>query len=126
MSSAKYPSSGASLSTPGNNTPAAPENVTAAGGVLPNITTQRQMLFISGDGGPVTITAVPAIAASTVFGAELILIGADPTKTVTINSDPGTLLNGTITLSSAAAPNSAGSALYLVWNGSAWIEISRR
>ncbi len=98
-------------------TTAAPILISAAGGITPT-NVQREMIFIAGNGAAITVTKNPQIAVGTAVGQELILEGCHNTNTVTINNGTGLILNGTCVLKS-------GSIIYLIWNGSAWAEVSR-
>lgn len=75
--------------------------------------------YIEGSGGAVTVTANPQVAAGTVVGQTLLLIGRSAANTVTLANGTGLSLNGNITLTD-------DDNLYLYWDGSAWSEISRR
>jgi hypothetical protein len=98
-----------------------PNAITPSGGITP-LHVQRELQFIIGSGGAVTITASPAIAAGTAVGQELVLHGTDNTRTVTFNTGTGVSLNGPIVMGATGA----GAALSLVWDGSTWFEVSRR
>lgn len=75
--------------------------------------------WITGDSGPVTISANPRIQAGNDVGQVLVLIGSSDTNTVTIADGNGVSLNGTWV-------GGLKSVLNLVWSGSAWVETSRR
>lgn len=101
-----------------SGTRAAPNSITAAGGITAT-SNSRTMMFIQGSGGAVTVTANPQISAGTILGQELILIGRSDTNSITLSDGTGLSLNGPITLS-------ADSVLSLVWDGTNWTEVSRR
>lgn len=98
-------------------TRAAPIAITAIGGITP-AGVQREMIFIQGSGGPVTITANPQIAAGTTVGQELYLVGCSDVNTVTINNGTGLELNGACLLENT-------STIYLIWTNPNWSEIAR-
>jgi hypothetical protein len=104
-------------------TRASPLSITAANGLVggTNVSTTAliQVSFIQGSGGAVTITASPAIAAGTVVGQQLHIIGRSNTNTVTIPNQSGSVeLNGPCTLG-------ASDMLTLVWDSAAWVEKCR-
>lgn len=100
-----------------NGTPAAPNLITAGGGIaVGNV--GRELQFVAGDGAPVIVTANPRIGRGTVFGQELLVIGADDTNTVTLQNGNGLALNG-------AAVLGAGASLLLMWDGALWNETGR-
>lgn len=99
-------------------TRAAPVNVTAAGGITPG-GYKRELQFIWGSPAGVTISANPQIAAGTIVGQELLLIGCDDTRSVTIANGTGTLQNGDALLKD-------GDTICYIWNGTAWMELYRR
>lgn len=94
-----------------------PVLVTAVGG-LTAAGAQREIKFIAGNGGPVTVTATPQIAAGTIIGQELTLRGTNDTNTVALGDGNGLLLNGACTLRN-------GSSLALLWDGTLWVEVAR-
>lgn len=118
-------SAGASGAYTLNGSRGTPNNVTAGGGITV-LGVQRELQFIQGAGAPVTITATPPIQAGTSTGQELVLVGCHATNTVTFDTASGVVLNGAIVMGSAATGGSAGSVLSLVWDGTAWNEVSRR
>lgn len=101
-----------------SGTRASPNSITAAGGITAT-TSQRQLQFVQGSGGAVTVTASPQISAGTTVGQELILEGRSDTNTVQFSDGNGLSLNGSMTLY-------ANSALTLIWDGSVWTETNRR
>lgn len=100
-----------------NGTRASAIAVTAVGGVS-LLGVMREMQFVRGSGGPVTVTATPQIEAGEVVGQELILVGTSDANTVTIANGNGLELNGTCMLEN-------GSRIYLTWDGTVWGEVSR-
>ena len=96
----------------------APLSVTGAGGVS-TLGVSRELQFVVGAGGPVTVTANPAVPAGTKVGQELILQGTSNTNTVTLTTGNGLDLNGSVVLG-------AGSRIYLAWDGTNWGEVSRK
>jgi hypothetical protein len=98
---------------------AAPQAITAAGGIAFTGKDARQLWFVEGSGGAVTVTANPQIAAATTVGQELLVMGTSNTNTLTLADGNGLSLNGPVTLMNHQS-------LYLVWDGSVWVEIPRR
>lgn len=99
-------------------TQAAPQTVTAAGGITPT-SDQRQVWFVQSAGGAVSVTANPSIVAGSTVGQELMLSGTSATNYVIFSDGNGLSLNGPISLN-----NNSG--ISLIWNGLVWTEISRR
>lgn len=97
-------------------TKASPTVITAAGGITA-ADEMREYQFIVGVGAT-TITAVPQISAGSVVGQELVLQGTSNVNTVSIADGNGLNLNGPCTLQN-------GSAIYLIWDGTVWSEVSR-
>ena len=81
--------------------------------ILSNVV--RQIQYIAGNGGPVTVTSNPQIQAGTINGQELELVGTDSTNTVTLSDGNGLKLNGNITVGQYTS-------IKLVWDGSIWRE----
>lgn len=98
---------------------ASPTLITAVGGVTFAGTNYFNINFIAGDSGAIDVTANPQITAGTNVGQQLTLIGTHATNTVTLEHGTGLDLNGTWV-------GGNNSSLSLVWNGSAWTEVSRR
>lgn len=96
-----------------------PTAITAVGGITFSGTNYQNYNFIVGSGGPVTVTANPQISAATNVGQVLVLIAKSATNTVTISDGNGLSLNG-------AWVGGLNSVITLVWDGSNWIEESRR
>lgn len=92
-----------------------PELITAIGGI-PTTADPRAYMFISGSGGPVTISANPQIEAGDAIGQELLLQGG--ANAVTIQDGNGLELNGQYVLQ-------VGSRIMLAWDGTVWGEVSR-
>jgi hypothetical protein len=101
-----------------NGTRAAPNSIIAASGISVQ-SFQRQIQFIQGSGGAVTVTANPQIQAGSRVGQELNLIGRSDTNTVKLQDGTGLSLNGPITMG-------ADYSLRLMWDGTNWVEVSRR
>ena len=101
------------------STRGAPLNITAAGGIPFTSTKLQNLLFVQGNGGAVTITANPKIAAGTVIGQKLDLIFVDDTNTLTITDGNGVNQNGAIV-------GNSNSSISYIWEGSNWFELSRR
>jgi hypothetical protein len=97
--------------------PSSTANITAAGGITVNHITMR----VQGNGGPVTITANPQIAAG-VDGEILILEGMSNANTVQIQNGNGIRLQGGI-----AFTMGLGDSITMSYDGSSgtWTEISR-
>ncbi len=104
-------------------TKAAPNTITAAGGVsYTQSLGERQLYYLVGDTTVGTdITANPQIAAGTTTSnnLEIVLIGTDDDKTITFEDGTGLSLNGPMVLGN-------NNTLGLLWNGTAWSEMFRR
>lgn len=100
-----------------NGSRASPNLITAGGGITAS-GALRELQFIKGSPGAVTVTANPQITAGNAIGAELVLAGRDDTRTVTINNGTGLELNGSCVLAN-------GSRIWLVWDGAVWGEVAR-
>lgn len=98
---------------------ASPTLITAGGGISFTGSNYFNIAFIAGNGGAVTVTANPQIAAASAVGQRLTLIGEHATNTVTLADGTGLSLNG-------AWVGGLNSVLNLVWDGSTWVEESRR
>lgn len=102
-----------------SGTRSSPNLITAAGGVTsPNET--RNLMRVSGSGGPVTVTANPQISVGTTDGLELILEGCDATNTLTLSNGNGLEQNGPVTLG-------LGDKIAYIWDAGAsvWSETWR-
>lgn len=98
---------------------ASPTLITAAGGVIFSGSAYTNVYFIEGDGGAIDITADPQISAGNAVGQRLTLISQDAANTVTLEHGTGLDLNG-------AWVGGANSSIELMWDGSTWIELSRK
>lgn len=78
---------------------------------------QRELVFIQGDGGPVGL-ANPPITSGTVVGQEVYIIGTSDTDTVEMFSNGNIVCNGVYIMKNH-------SFIYLIWDGSNWVEVSR-
>lgn len=99
-----------------------PQSITAVGGIAytEDADNPRQVWYIQGSGGPVTISASPPIAApASLINQELVLVGASDTNTVTMSGSSGLDLNGDITMGD-------DDVLGLLYDGAQWIEMYRR
>lgn len=96
-----------------------PTAITAVGGVSFSGSNYTNINFITGSGGAVTVTASPQIAAGSAVGQKLQLIGESNTNTVKLQDGTGLSLNG-------AWVGALQSVLNLTWDGSTWVENSRR
>lgn len=99
-------------------TSSAPTAITAAGGVPFTQTTLTTKNYINGSGGAVTVTKNPQIAAATIEGQRLRLVGG--TNAVTFADGNGLALNGACVLGK-------NDILDLDWDNTAsvWTETSR-
>lgn len=88
------------------------------GGITP-LQLESETIYVEGDGGAIDITAIPQIAAGGNDGDELILIGVSDVNTIQLDDGDGLSLNGSMLLVN-------NSVIKLKWDGSTWIEISRR
>ena len=96
-------------------TRAAPSEIVAATGIAFTGTYWDSVWFVSGSGGPVTVTAAARIAAGANAGQELTLIGRSDTNTVTLEDGNGIETGGqTITLI-------ADSIVTFVWDSVNWV-----
>lgn len=102
-----------------SGTYAAPLNITAAGGVPFTSTTLLNSIYVQGNGGPITITANPRIAAGTTVGQQIILYFRSDTNTLTLANGNGIDQNGPIT-------GTTNNAIGYEWNGTSWYETWRR
>lgn len=101
-----------------------PRNIVAANGIIAadgqmSPTEINQVIFLQGNGGPITVSASPAIQVGTIVGQKMTLIGRSNTNTVTLTNVSGQLeMNGDVTLG-------LSDVLDLIWDGTAWVETSR-
>lgn len=98
-------------------TQGSPLGITAAGGIANNIPGE-QGSFIHGSPGAVTVSANPQIAAGTVVGQKMTLIGCDDTNTVTLTNGNGLRLNGDAVIGD-------GYVMSFMWDGANWQELYR-
>jgi len=113
-------SGGGGLSPTG--TRAAPSNIVAGTGIayVEDANSPRQIWYIQGNGGAVDITANPQIdAPASLINQELVLIGRSDTNTVLIEDGNGLDLNGSYTMG-------ASDMITLLFDGTNWVEMSRR
>lgn len=94
-----------------------PTSVTALGGITP-AGKFDETLFLKGSSGAVDISANPQIAAGTILGQRLTLVGCSDTDTLKLEHGTGLIMNGPCTLK-------AGSIIKLIWIGSNWAEVAR-
>jgi hypothetical protein len=99
---------------------ASPNLITAAVGVPFSSSAAVAVVYVAGNAGAVTVTAATQIAAGSVNGQHLTVMGTSATNTVKLSDGNGLFLNGPWT-------GGASSALSLVWDSgsSLWREISR-
>ncbi len=100
------------------DTRAAPQSVVAGTGIVVTALQSRNLLFIQGSGGAVTVTANPQIPVGTQVGQEMKLVGRSDTNTVTLSNGTGLSLNGSWT-------GGADDIIDLFWDGSVWVESNR-
>lgn len=98
---------------------AVPEDIVAGVGIAFVGTSWFNTWYVRGSGGAVTVTANPQIAAGTAIGQRLRLIGRSPSNPLTFSDGTGLDLNG-------AAIIDNNSVLDLEWDGTNWVETSRR
>lgn len=96
-----------------------PSAIDAATGIAFTGNAYFNTWFIVGNGGPVTITATPQIAAGNAVGQQLVLIGEGAANSVTIADGNGLALNGSATLLQ-------NQSITLEWDGTVWVELSRQ
>jgi hypothetical protein len=97
-----------------------PEVITAVGGITPAADI-RQLRYVKAGvaAGETIVTANPQIVVGTQNGQELILRGSDDADYIVLNDGNGLSLNGAIKLTTNAT-------LTLLFDGTKWIEQSRR
>jgi len=79
----------------------------------------KVVVFITGNAGAIDCTAaVTQILAGTSVGQEITVIGTSDTNTLTLDNGDGLVLNGSIIIGN-------NDILRAIWNGSAWVEITR-
>lgn len=106
-----------------------PQSISAGTAVLVSsqIVNGPNLVFISGNGGPVTVTATPSVTACTAAGEQLQLIGG--TNNVTLQDTAGLAgsklkLNGTLILGTAAPASYSASFVCDAASGN-WVELAR-
>ena len=82
-----------------------------------SLTPATGFVRISGSGGPVTLSAITAIATGSGTGLMLVLEGTSDVNTVTVPDNANTRL-------AAARTLGLNDTLTLIWNGTDWVEIS--
>ena len=91
----------------------------ASTNTLPIADIQREIRFVVGDTSPIALGGTPRIAAGSVVGQELKLIGTSDTNWLKIpDTGAGVMLNGDCILMN-------NSVLTLIWDGTIWLEDSR-
>lgn len=98
-------------------TEASPFPISAAGGITPTAF-KRQLWFVQSDGGAITISANPQIAAGSMIGQKVTLMGASAVNTITITNGFGVTSNGAVTLVD-------DNAITYIWTGTVWRELAR-
>jgi hypothetical protein len=102
----------------------APSSVTAAGGVSLTAPSYYNIAWIVSSGGAVTVTATPSVTSGTTTGQRLTLLGTSNVNTVTLR-DEASLAGSKLQLNGNWTAQ-AYSALNLIWDGTYWVEESRR
>lgn len=97
----------------------APTLITAVGGIGFTGTQDFSKHYIAGNGGAVTVTANPQIAAGVSDGQELTLESTSATNTVTLNNGTGLIMNGPWI-------GGLGSIITFSWNTVSWVEKGRQ
>lgn len=100
-------------------TRAAPQLVTAVGGIVFSGAQMQSKVYVAGSGGPVNVTATPQITAGTQDAQILVIQSTNAVNTVQLNDGNGLALNG---------PWIGGlnSVIMLTWDTVNWVEISRQ
>lgn len=97
-----------------------PQSITAAGGIAFTNTYYHNMWFVKGSGDvAINITANPQIAAGSIVGQQLIIIGRHDTGTLQLDDGTGLSLNGPWI-------GGADDVIHLIWDGTNWTEVARR
>lgn len=103
-----------------SGTPAAPNTITAAGGIGYTFSSgERQISYVIGDtttGTDITAAAQIAAATTTSVNLELFIYGTSDTNTVKLDDGNGLSLPASRTLYNR-------SVIALLWNGSLWTEL---
>lgn len=107
-----------------NDSVGSPQSVSAAGGISLSSPTYVNFVFVTGNGGAVTVTATPSITAGTAVGQVLHVFAKSDTNTVRLD-DEATTSGSTLRLN---GPWIGGnySQLTLAWTGTEWYEVARR
>jgi len=100
-------------------TRASPQAIVAGTGLAFADTSYFSIWFIQGSGGAVDVSANPQIAAGTVLGQKLTVIGRSATNTVTLEDGTGLSLNGMWV-------GGLDDVIGLMWDGTNWAEEYRR
>ena len=104
-----------------SSTRASPTAIVAGTGVAFSASTGYQfyLQFIEGSGGAVDVSANPQIAAGTVVGQVLILVGCDDTNTVYFEDGTG------LEMKAGGLRMKDGSIIAFIWDGTNWCELFR-
>lgn len=102
------------------NPPAAAQAVTNATTIVIDPTRQKNIVFVTGNGGAVVVDAVTGITDGTFDGQECIVVGMDDTNTVEIDSVGNMELNGSVVLG-------YHDSISFIWDNTnaVWFEVSR-
>jgi hypothetical protein len=95
-----------------------PISISAATAISASSTAALSVTFVTGNGGPITVTANPPIAAGANIGQQLTIMGTSDTNTVTYTSGNTLMINGSMTLDQYAT-------LTAMWDGLNWVEMAR-
>jgi len=98
-----------------SGTRAAPLSITAGGGITASATDIREMVFVQGSGGHVTVTANPQISAGFQVGQEILIRSRNNDQTLTLVNGNGLVLNGDWT-------GAEDDSLAVSWDGTNWVE----
>jgi len=98
---------------------AAPQLITAAGGLAFAGTQAFTKKYIAGNGGPIVVTANPQIAAGVSDGQQMTIQGTNAVDTVQLSDGNGLALNG-------AWVGGLNSIITLSWDLVNWVEVSRQ
>lgn len=95
---------------------AAPDNITAAGGIAADMLYYNQIHFVNGDGGPISVVANPQISAGNQVGQRLTLILRDATNTLTFTDNNGLSLGG-----GPLVMDALDQIEEFIWDGTNWV-----
>lgn len=98
-------------------TPSATQSLLAANAILAD----RGYIKVQGNGGAVTLTSAPTIAAGT-EGEVIFIVGQSNTNTVTVQ-DRGTLASSNLRLGATTRTLGNGDVLALIYDGTLWSEM---